>query len=174
MTGQTHYFRTMAIHPTGWGFGWVFCEGPFKLLGAGFFRPIRGRLRLASVRKFERLLAKYQPGEPVLESFDHRRKSGEKLGLYLLSVATEHALTVTGHRRDQIQAAFADVGAKTREDLTGAVVRHFPCLGSRLPKRHRPWDGEDRRLAIFNAAAVIVAHFQNGATALLNDLRDAA
>jgi hypothetical protein len=43
-----------------------------------------------------------------------------------------------------------------------------------LPDRRKIWDGEDRRLSVFSAAAVVLTHYQNGATAFLNDLRNAA
>ncbi|HTK34924.1 MAG TPA: hypothetical protein VL358_06500 [Caulobacteraceae bacterium] len=174
----TYRFRTLGVHPTGRGFGWVICEGPFNLIEAGTCTPLRDRGHLTSLRHFERLIARFRPAELVLEAFEAEPKGrcrwARRLGLDMLAIATDRGLTVEGHSRAVVQGAFNSVGAKTREEIAAAIARHFPALAHRLPPKRRAWNAEDRRLAIFNAAAVVLAHFHNGATALLDEKRNAA
>jgi len=181
MTGvvvASQTYRTLGIHPTARGFGWAVCEGPFSLVEAGVCTPIRHSRRFKSIREFERLLARFQPAELVLEALDGERRGDERrtkrLALDLIACAADRGLSVEALKRDAVQKAFEAVGARTREEIAEAVARHFPPLAHRLPPKRRAWDKEDRQLAMFSAAAVVIANFQNGATALLDELRDAA
>lgn len=178
MTTRKHYFRTMGIHPTANGFGWVICEGPFKLVEHGRYTAIRKNRRAAAMREFERLLARFRPAELVLEAFESDRRGRAKqarlLGLDMISVAVERGLTVEPYSREAIRAVFAPTGVKLRDEIAEAVARNFPGLAHRLPKKRQAWEAEDKRLAIFNAAAAVLTHFHNGATALLDELRNAA
>jgi Holliday junction resolvasome RuvABC endonuclease subunit len=179
MTEPTAYTRTFGVHPLGIGFGWVVCEGRFKLVEAGLFTPIGKRPRLRSIDEFKRLLERFKPAELVLEAFDppgrtRRSTRARKLGLNIVEIAADRGLSVEAYTRASIQQAFADIGATTREEIAQVLARHFSALSYRLPPKRQAWDGEDRRFAIFNAAAVVIAHFHNGATALLNDMRNAA
>ena len=50
----------------------------------------------------------------------------------------------------------------------------MPTLRTHLPDKRKHWNGEDKRLSVFAAAALVLTYYRNGATALLNDLRNAA
>lgn len=170
-------YRTLAVHPTSRGFGWVVCEGPLKLVEFGICAPLRGSKRIACVRKVEKLIARLAPSEFVVEAFDERSGKGawvRKLSLDLVTVAADRGLSVEAHTRDAVRTAFEAVGARTRRETAEAVARHFPALTYRLPSPRKAWESEDKRLAIFHAAAVAMAHFHNGATALLHSVRNAA
>ncbi|THD60763.1 hypothetical protein [Phenylobacterium sp.] len=178
MAAAPHYFRTLGVHPNGGGFGWVVCEGPFKLVGSGLHKPIRGDLHLSSMRHFAQLVARYQPGELVIETVESgahpRSERSKRLARAMLDEAADRGMWVEEIPRAAVKVAFAAVRAQTREEIAEAVARHYPDLKLRLPPKRKLWACEDRRMAIFGAAAAVVAHFHNGATALLDDLRDAA
>lgn len=171
-------FRTFGIHPTSRGFGWVLCEGPFTLVESGVFTPLRGDKNAACLRKAEQLIARLRPAEFVLEAFDDERSGRSRrvrnLCLDLVTMAADRQLFIEAHTRDAVRDAFEAVGARTREEVAEAVARHFPALAYRLPKPRKAWMSEDKRLAIFNAAAVVLAHYHNGATALLAERGSAA
>lgn len=176
VVGSSRY-RTLAVHPTSRGFGWVVCEGPLRLVEFGVCVPLRGSKRVACVRKTEKLIARLAPSELVIEAFDERSGKGawvRKLSLDLVTVAADRSLSIEAHTRDAVRAAFEAVGARTRRETAEAVARHFPALAYRLPSPRKAWESEDKRLAIFHAAAVVLAHFHNGATALLRERGSAA
>lgn len=170
----TGRFRTFSVYPTAFGFGWVACEGPFRLVDAGVFTDLGKGRREASVRALLRLFKRLKPSEFVVEAFDARHPRVRMIALALVAAAADRGLYVEAHARAEVQRAFEAVGARTREEIAAVLARHFPALALRLPPPRKPWMSEDRRLAIFNAAAVVIAHFHNGATALLDERGSAA
>lgn len=170
-------YRTLGIHLTARGFGWVLCEGPFVLLQSGVYTALRGNKNASCVRKAERLIAKLKPSEFVIEDCAGNAKRHariKRLCIDLLAVAADRGLYIASYERECVQEAFAAVGARTRDEVAEAVARFYPTLQLRLPPPRKPWNSEDKRLAIFAAAAVVLTHYQNGATALLNEVRNAA
>ena len=146
------------------------------LVQVGVFTALRGNKNVACLRKAEQLVARLQPSEFVIEAFDEGSGKHERirhLSLDLVAMAADRGLFVESYARETVQAAFEVVGARTREEVAGAVARFFPALAYRLPEPRKPWNSQDKRIAIFNAAAVVLTHFHNGATALLKE-RNAA
>lgn len=179
MTRQDpRHLRVLGVHPAARGFGWIVCEGPLRLVDAGVFLAFGPSKNERCLGEVERLISRFAPAELVLESFDpersHRSQRVHQLCLHLASLAGSRGLRFSAHSRETVQRAFGGVGAKTREEIAEAVARHFPALRPRLPRKRKRWESEDKRLAIFNAAAVVLASYENGATALLDELRDAA
>lgn len=170
-------FRTLAVHLTSQGFGWVVCEGPFDLVQCGVFTAIRGNKNTGCVRKVERLIAKLRVSEFVIENCDtnpRRHARVKRLCIELLNVAAERGLYIASYPRESVQDAFAVLGARTRDEVAEAVARYYPALALRLPPRRKAWHSEDKRLAMFSAGAVVLTHFHNGATALLDERGSAA
>ncbi len=130
------------------------------------------------LRELERLVTRFAPTELVLECFDPDRSRRSvrvhQLCLLMASLAGTSGLRFGGPERDAVQRTFEGVNARTREEIAVAVARHFPALLPRLPRKRRRWDSEDKRLAIFNATAAVLANYKNGAAALLNELRNTA
>ena len=46
-----------------------------------------------------------------------------------------------------------------KDQIASAVAEQFPELLSILPPKRRPWQSEDYRMTIFDAAAVGIAYF---------------
>jgi hypothetical protein len=115
----------------------------------------------------------------VIEDFgaesSQRSRRIRKLCLQVVSAAVEYDAEVDCLKRSDVERTFAAIGAKTRDEIAEAVAAHVPTLRVRLPARRRTWsDGEDKRRSVFAAAALVLAHYHNGAAALLDDLRNAA
>ena len=88
----------------------------------------------------------------------------------MVSLAADRGVEVAIYARGEVQACFASVGARTRREIAEAVVRHIDAFRHRLPNKRRPWEGEDRRMAIFAAAALVLTHYQLGSSRLLDSL----
>ena len=166
----------LAIHFSSRGFGWAVFESPLSHVAAGVYTPTRYKDDRC-IKRIDRLLGRYQPQAVILEAFDEgslRRSRIRDLGRRVVSLVEGHAHDLAILTREDVQAAFADVGARTREEIAEAVHRSVPALRYRLPKRRTPGDSERKSLPMFSAAALALTHYHNGATALLNDLRNAA
>jgi hypothetical protein len=173
----SHRPLVLGFHPTARGFGWVVFENPFKLVTHGTYEP-RGDKNSGCLRKLTWLLKVCAPEVLVIESFDRasslRSKRIRKLCLSAVTAAADHGAVIACLTRSDVQEAFELVGARTRDEIAEAVAAHVPTLRTHLPSRRKQWDGEDKRLSVFAAAALVLAHYHNGAAALLDDLRNAA
>lgn len=178
---MTRLFATrplvLGVHPTSRGFGWAVFENPFTLHSFAVYTA-RGDKNAGCLRKLAWLLKRYEPEAVVLEAFDKesslRSERIRKLCLLMVALAAEHAAEMAVYSRQDVQRCFSVVEARSREEIAEAVARHLPALRPHLPPKRRPWDSEDKRLAVFTASALVLTHYQNGAAALLDDLRDAA
>jgi len=168
----------LGFHPTARGFGWALFENPLTLVSHGTYEAKGPDKNARCLRRLAWLLAQYGPETFVIEAFGRdssmRSERIRKLCLAVVSSAADHNAELSCLKRSEVQAAFAATGARTRDEIAEAVARHLPALRPRLPNRRKHWDGEDKRLSVFAAAALVLAHYHNGATALLDDLRNAA
>jgi len=167
----------LAIYPSSRGFGWIALEGPFAVVESGLHQATKDK-NAGCVRALDRLIRRIKPSALVLEAFDKRSsvRSGRirRLCLSFVTLAADRGLELAVYTRDEVRAAFASVEAYTRDETAEAVAKALPAIAHRLPKKRGAGDSEDKRLSVFNAAAVALTHYGNGATALLDELRDAA
>lgn len=173
----SHRPLVLGFHPTARGFGWTVFENPFKLVSHGIYES-RAEKNAGCLRKLTWLLKVCEPEVLVIEAFDRessqRSERIRKLCLAVISTAAEHNAEIDCLKRADVQRAFAAIGAKTRDEVAEAVARHIPTLRTHLPDRRKQWNGEDKRLSVFAAGALVLAHYHNGAAALLDELRNAA
>ena len=173
----SHRPLVLGFHPTSRGFGWVAFENPFTLYSFGVYTA-RSDKNASCLRKVEWLLERLEPETLVIEAFDKkssvRSDRVRRLCLSVVTLAADRGAELAVYKRDDVQRSFAAVGARAREEIAEAVARNVPALRAHLPKRRKPWASEDKRLALFCASALVLTHYQNGAAALLDELRNAA
>jgi len=164
---------TFALHATSRGFGYVVFEGPFTVHDWGTI-VARGDKNAVCLRKLDLMLERYMPEALLLEASGKGSslRSARIARLYqsVASLAVTKSIDVSVYPFRDVQAAFRDVGARTRQEIAEAVARHVVALSHRVPRKRRPWDGEHRRMAVFCAAALVLTHFRFGASRLFDDL----
>ena len=164
---------TLAIHATSRGFGFVVFEGPFTVHDWGTV-VARGDKNAVCLKKVAVMLERYSPEALLLEAAgkDSSLRSERIARLYkgVASLAVSSGIDVSIYKFRDVQAAFRDVGARTRQEIAEAVSRHVTALSDRVPKPRRPWDSEHRRMAVFCAAALVLTHFRMGSSRLFDDL----
>jgi len=168
---------TLAIHPTSRGFGWAALASPLSPYDGGLFE-VRTDKNPVCLRKIEALFERLEPETVVLEAFEKRNSARAdriaRLCRAVVAMANDRGVEFAIYTRRDIEAAFAEVGARTRQEIAEAVARRLPALHPRLPCKRKAWDGEDRRMALFNAAALVLTHYRHQAQGIFDDLKDAA
>ena len=110
----------------------------------------------------------------VLEAFERpnakRADRLVRLCRAISALAADRGAEVAIYSRVDIAACFLDIGARTRDEIARAVVRHVDVFRHRLPKRRKPWQAEDARMALFSAAALVLTHYRLGASSLFDTL----
>jgi hypothetical protein len=166
---------TFAIHATDRGFGFVAFEGPFTPYDWGIVFA-RGDKNAVCLRKIEMMLDRFTPETLILEAYGKgtslRSERIARLYRSTISLAAHKSVNVVVYSRADIKAAFKTVGATTRQEIALAVARHVDAFRHRLPKPRKPWESEDRRMALFSAGALVLTHFRCGAAGLFDDLSE--
>lgn len=167
----------LGIYPTTHGFGWAVLEDPFSLVAHGVFTEYRRR-RERCIDHADRLLGQYRPGVVVFPVTDpnetRRHPRAHDVSIALQRIAKDRDVEVVIYSHEEVLRTFSSEGAITRAEIAAAVAGRLPALALRLPKPRRFDDGEAKSLAMYDAAALVLTYYENGATALLDELRDAA
>lgn len=164
---------TLAIHPDRKGFGWVAFTGPFAAFDWGLSVARRDKNPVC-LAKIEKLFDRLAPETLVLEAFEKpsakRADRLSRLCRAIVALAADRGIEAAVYTRADIAACFLDVGARTRDEVALAVVRHIDVFRHRLPKRRKPWQAEDARMALFSAAALVLTHYRLGSSSLFEAL----
>lgn len=162
----------VALHATSRGFGFVVFEGPFTPYDWGTVIA-RGDKNAICLQKLEKMLDRFTPEMLLLEeakSVANRSDRIARLYKAIVALCTSRSIDVAIYTLGDVKACFASAGARTRQEIAETVARLIDALGHRAPKPRKPWQSEDRRMAMFCAAALVLTHFQMGASRLFDDL----
>ena len=164
---------TFAVHATSRGFSYVVFDGPFLLRDWGTFHA-RGNKNSACLREIDRLLAEYDPQVMLLEAFGKgtslRSERIARLYRSIINLTKAAGIETSVYSRADIQSVFKAVGSGTRQDIAEAVAMHIDTINHQIPKPRKAWQSEDRRMALFCAAALVLTHFHFGMSGLFDDL----
>jgi hypothetical protein len=151
----------LAVHPTSRGFGWVLFEGPLAPVDWGMSAAKKGRDgRL--LNRFARLLDRYEPAVLVLEEFEGRVQRAahiQQLCRFIIHLASSRGMDTPVFSRAAVQGCFATLGASNRFEIAQVIAEHIDAFSHRMPKPRSGGDGEDRRQALFDAAALALTYF---------------
>jgi Holliday junction resolvasome RuvABC endonuclease subunit len=171
-------FLTLAIHPTSRGFGWVAFEGPFAPHDWANVDIKKGDKNAISIRAVEAILDRLTPETLVLEAFEKQQSSRSdriaRLCRAIVGLASSRGIYVEIYERADIQACFRTVGATTRQEIAEAVARQVTVFHHTVPRKRQLWDSEDKRMALFSAAALVLTHYHAGMNELFEGMQSGA
>jgi hypothetical protein len=156
--------RVLSIDPTHRGFGYVVLEGPERLIDWGV-RHVQGSKNKASIQAASDLISFYHPQILVLEDVSskdcRRRKRVRDLIEALDRLGRNRGLSVRRIAQAKVKRTFA---VSNKAQMARAIAARFPELSSCVPPERKPWMSEDLRMAIFDAAAFALTHFNRERT----------
>lgn len=165
----------LGFKPTSHGFGWIAFSSPLAIHDWGL-SDMRNERNAGCLRKLDKLLDRLEPHTVVLEAFEpnaaKRSTRVVRLCRAVAALARDRGIEVAVLEKKDVRACFANVGAKSRQEIAEAVARSFGLLRDRLPVPRKPWQGPHRRMAVFDAAAVVLTHYQLDAGRLLKEISD--
>jgi hypothetical protein len=160
----------LAIYPTTTGVSWMLFDGPLSPVdwgGSSLAKRTKGakakneRL-LGEVAK---LLSLHRPHTLVLEDFEspasRREERIRSLCRSLISLAAVEGIAVHMLTRKQVVACFASSNATTRHEVAKVVVSYVSEIGRLLPSKRKAWEPEKHIMGLFNATALLIAHYAN-------------
>jgi hypothetical protein len=154
--------RVVAVDPTHTGFGYVVFEGPNFLVDWGV-RRVTGEKNRSCAKAVSQLIDWYRPEVLLLEDSKKCRRGQrvQQLILTLAAHAKQTRLKVRLISRSMVRRQFGRMGPSTNFAIAKALAERFPELAERLPPERKPWMSEDRRMAIFDAAAFAMVCLQS-------------
>jgi hypothetical protein len=150
--------RVLAFYPHARGFAYVVFNDQVPL-DWGMSDLRRQRKTAGCVRRLARLLDWYCPR--VLIVRDIRRSANAGAFYSICDLAGERGINVVAVSRRKVQEAFADLGRPTRYAIAQAIALELPIFAPLMPPPRKIWNGEDRRMGLFDALALMLA-FQRG------------
>lgn len=150
-----------AVAPTSRGFGYILFASRAKPLDWGVKETRTDKNRRA-LEKIENMLWTIKPTVLVLEDHCHRtcRRSDRVRHLlkHIAELGTARGLAVCSYSRRDIRDAFGKKG-KSKDMMATVIVEALPALRPWLPTKRRIWESEYHSMAIFEAAALAMTHY---------------
>jgi hypothetical protein len=147
----------LAVYPNARGFAFVLFEGPNALVDWGISELRRSKRHEGCVRFVSGLLEKNRPDVLLLRHMPGGRNAG--LAPQFIELAKSEGMPVVPISRNQVRQAFSSLGRAPRQAIVGEIARRLPIFASFQPGRRKIWNGEDRRMGLFDAASLAIAFF---------------
>lgn len=110
--------------------------------------------------QLRRILRIYRPSAVVLLKVGSPRTSTKRDAIVrcLTRQVKRYDIPLVRLRAANLRKFFHQFGVSTKYEIAQAVVKTLPELGWRLPEKRKPWQREQHRMSIFEAAAAIVTY----------------
>ena len=104
-------------------------------------------------------LIEYNQIETVLSYTIHRRpRQIQKNISSLKKICKKHGVQTKYLSKKNMTDTFEPLGAYTRYQRAGLIVEYLPDLSYKLPPKRKPWQSEDLRMSIFDAAGLALSY----------------
>lgn len=158
MSSHISLGSVLAVHPTSSGFGWAVFGLDGELVEWGIASGKEGR-KPRLHRRFERLLARFEPTVLVLEAHEGKRADG----IVSFYRAIGRAAAGAGARsyiydRAAIATALDIPLRSSRYAVAQKVAALLPELSHRIPRKQAFGASEDPRQSLFAAAALALTY----------------
>ncbi len=155
--------RILTIYPITRGFAYCVLNGPGDLFDWGIRHVKAGEKNKECLSAIEHLIVRFDPHCIVTEDWTDTssRRSARVKHLYrdVEKLADRANLDCYAYPWLMVFKVFADAKPHTRHDIAIVLADVFPALKRRLPPKRKAWLPTDPRQALFDAAALGIAHY---------------
>ena len=159
---MTYRFLTMAVYLNARGLAFVVFEGELAPLDWSVIEARGSDKREMLLTRVETLFTKLRPNILVLENMSNpqgRPQRIRSLNQAIVQLAKRYTLPTVFFTRAEVRQQFAYLGTVTKDAVAMAIARHIPAFERFLPSPRKPWQSEDARMGIFDAAALALTFF---------------
>jgi hypothetical protein len=152
----------MAIYPNARGFAYIVFDGPLSPVDWGISDLHGAEKKETCIRRVDKLLKVLNPDVLVLrDPVGLDRRGGQLCMLIPLieEVAKGRGIATTRVSRREIQRTFAFLESPTRSAIVQTIAKHIPVFDRYVPPQRKIWQSEDRRMGLFDAAALAQAYY---------------
>jgi hypothetical protein len=156
----------MAIHLNSRGFSFVIFEGELAPLDWSTVELRGNEKRERALVRINALLARFKPNVVVLQDMSEsntRPLRIRSLNEAIAGLAKRYTLPTFYLSRAAVRQQFAYLGTATKDAIAMASAKHIPAFERFLPRPRKPWESEDARMGIFDAAALALTFYHTQA-----------
>lgn len=153
----------LAFYPNARGFAYVIFEGPRSPVDWGIADVPRRKGRVDTyVRRLSTLIDRYRPEVLVLREARGIGLTPDMQASYQAARALgrSRGLRTCAQSRSKIRQAFAHLKLPTRYAIAEGIVRDIPMFTPLMPPPRKIWNGEDRRMGLFDAASLALSYMK--------------
>jgi len=158
MNSHNESERILSIYLTYRGFGFVVFEDPETVLDWGH-SSVEGqdyeifKKRITSITRYSNI-------ETVLSFSAKDRPAHIQKNIHALKgICKKENIDCFILPKDEINTVFGLFGSFTKYQKAGLVASYLPDLAYKLPPKRKPWQSEDLRMSIFDAACLALTYF---------------
>ena len=152
-----------AIYPTTLNFAFVLFEGPLSPYDWGIKGVNQNDKNASILEQVKKLIDQYRPDAIVIEDTSEKesRRSVRIRKLYRLitRLAETEYVPLFSYSKEAVRKCFESAGVSTKHDIASAIAREIPAFINQLPRKRKAWTTEDRKQALFDAAALGITHY---------------
>ena len=150
----------LALYPNARGFAYVVFEGSQSPVEWGISEVLHreGRLKM-SMRRLAALFARYGPDILVLRATGNMAKASSGIIEAAEALARVRGIQTHFLSRKEIRQTFSYLGSLSRYAIAVGIAQKIPIFAPLLPPSRKIWNGEDRRMGLFDAASLAMAFF---------------
>jgi len=160
---MTYRFLTMAVYLNSRGLAYVIFESERA--------PVDWRVvETRGSKKSEKLLARVEtlfnrlrPNILILEKMSDTRGGRSprirRLNEAIVQLASRHRVPSVCFTRMEVRKQFEHLGIVTKDAIALAIARQITAFELFLPRTRKPWQSEDARMGIFDAAALVLTFY---------------
>jgi hypothetical protein len=150
----------MSFYPNARGFAYVVFEGPRCPIDWRIVEIPRRYKVQRSISRLTRLVDQYRPDALVLRKMPEHAPGANALDFGAVAAMSRRTgIRVVQVSRTQIKEAFEGIVMPTRYAAATAIAHHIPIFAPLLPPPRKIWNGEDRRMGLFDAASLALTFF---------------
>jgi hypothetical protein len=160
---RTRHDLVMSVFPNARGIAHVVFEGPDSPVDWGICDPRGTRRRHQAIRLIAARIDRYSPDILIL-----RDRVGVRSGRNwrhamlvdaLEKLAKQKGISIARYSRDQVRQSFGSLGSPTRYAIVQAIAKQVPIFETYVPPVRKIWKAEDRRMGMFDAAALALTFY---------------
>ncbi|KRQ15341.1 hypothetical protein [Bradyrhizobium manausense] len=162
------YALVLSVYLNTRGFAFILFEGHLSPFDWGIHETRGPRKNGTCLTRITTVFDRYAPDALVIQDTTEqgtmRARRICNLNTSVVKLANDRGIPVFAYSRDQVRRAFEGYGCPNKASLAELIAKHIPTLQQYVPPPRRPWMSEDRRMGLFDAAALALVFFQHLAT----------
>ncbi|NND77028.1 MAG: hypothetical protein HKN39_02450 [Flavobacteriales bacterium] len=152
---------TLSIYPNAFGLAYVISESPKEIIDYGM-KQIKKKDVPHFLKMFDKILEYFQPHVVILRDYNnpnsHLSEKYKQIWNAIEKRVLEKGLKLFQYSREQIKSVFVEFNAETKHQISEIIVKWYPQLKSRSPRKRKPWLNEDNQMGIFDAFSLTLTH----------------